>query len=354
MKNILKYTLISALALALVIPSPILALAKDNDNDKGKSEKSEKSEKRELAQNKSSEKKSEKHRSESDDDDDKDENRVERSNDDKDDDKDERRAEKLKKNNLRYVGCVTKSFGHLIAPGWIKKHAQVTVSDDCSLAGFPPGIFWLYGYHSTSTPTTTPSNPDTVAPVISNIQASSTSSSKAVVSWTTDEKAYGTVWYSTQSSVNTNTASSTKGDFTKDHRVALKNLSADTTYYYIVRSKDRSGNTTTSGEKSFKTSTTTLAAPIISDRVVTVGTSTARVMWDTNIVADSTVFYGTSTPIDVNASTTAYTTNGTLTTDHDITVTGLATSTTYYLVIQSKNAVGTIKNSSQFSLTTSF
>jgi len=337
MNKTYKYFIVALLAVVLVIPSPILALAKDNGNSdgrgNGKGHKTEKVEKKEQKKVEKSQK-----------------------NEDRDDDN---RGAKIKKNNISWVGCFTKSFGHLIAPGWIKKNGQITLSDDCTRDNLPNGIGWLYGYHSTTTNPTPTTTPDTTSPVLSNVRVRAISTTTAIVAWDTNEKSDTTVWYSTTSPVNTSTASSSnKTELTRNHNIHLSGLSASTTYYVIVRSKDKSNNTSTSTQISFTTlgtpTTTTQVAPVISNVIATVGTSTVKVIWDTDVASNSTLFYGTSTPLNISASTTASTTSSTLVTSHDMNVTGLATSTTYYFVIQSKNSVGTIKNSNQFSLTTSF
>lgn len=448
MKTSLTYGIIALLAFALVIPSPILALAKDNGN--GKENKSEKSIRKELKkdlENIKIAKSDQKDMSDSDDDEDRDDEKYERNSERKD-------ARKNNANKVSWVGCVTKSFGHLIAPGWIKKNGSISLSEDCSLEGMPKGIMWLYGYHSTSTPATTT---DTTAPVITNVAATSTSKSSAVITWNTNEKANSVVFYSTNSPATTNGLTKSNGTLTKNHHVALSNLSANTTYYVVVRSRDASGNISTSSEISFKTPlvtvndtsapvisavtigsithnsariswstneltntkvwystsspvaigstsqasvtgfdwdhtvnlnnlvasttyfavieskdqsgntstssplsfttlqtpTSTPVAPVITNIVATVGTSTVNVTWNTDIASDSSVFYSTTTPVDVLSSSTASTTNSSLVTSHHVNVTGLATSTTYYFIVQSKDAIGTPKNSVQFSLVTS-
>ncbi len=74
-----------------------------------------------------------------------------------------------KREDREEKSCV-RAFGHLIAPGWVKKNGPTTVGENCDL---PFGIAKKFrGYNATSTPaTSTPatSTPDTVAPVISNI-----------------------------------------------------------------------------------------------------------------------------------------------------------------------------------------
>lgn len=121
----------------------------------------------------------------------------------------------------------------------------------------PPGLLRAPGILkklcSTSTPTTTP---DTLAPVITEIVATSTSSSTAQISWKTNENADSKVYYSQLSPVDVNATTTLikyGPDFVTDHVLILTQLEANKTYYYFVVSSDNSGNTATSSEYSFVT-----------------------------------------------------------------------------------------------------
>lgn len=93
---------------------------------------------------------------------------------------------------------------------------------------------------------------DTVAPVLSNITASSTSNGVRV-QWNTNESASSKVWFGTTSPVlgATSTQSIIEGAFVTSHDIALPALQASTTYYFMVSSSDASGNTSTSAEYNF-------------------------------------------------------------------------------------------------------
>jgi len=90
---------------------------------------------------------------------------------------------------------------------------------------------------------------DTTSPQISDIAASLTGSDSAIITWTTDEFADSEVLYGTQPGVYSQTVSDLL--YTKQHRIILTGLASRGTYYYKVRSTDRSGNTITSSENSF-------------------------------------------------------------------------------------------------------
>ena len=102
-----------------------------------------------------------------------------------------------------------------------------------------------------STPTTTP---DVIAPVISNLTATSTASTTASISWTTNENATSTLWYSAATPVNTDTAARIENnDWKTSHLDGFTGLTATTTYYYVVKVADAAGNSATSTEHSFTT-----------------------------------------------------------------------------------------------------
>lgn len=90
---------------------------------------------------------------------------------------------------------------------------------------------------------------DTTPPVLSGIEVSSISIESVRIIWTTDEFATSTVLYGTQSGVYPQTVSDPL--YAKQHTITLTGLTQGTTYYYEVRSTDRSGNTSTSSERSF-------------------------------------------------------------------------------------------------------
>jgi len=244
--------------------------------------------------------------------------------------------------------CAIVPPGHLIAPGWLKKHNendQNTIVPPCQT--LPPGIWNKLNdnendHHSTSTTPT--STLDTTAPVISNIGASAATST-ATVLWTTNEGATSQVSYGTSTALGLNTTLDT--GLVTTHSQALTGLTPGTTYYYMVRSSDTYGNTATSSQGSFITSVVDTTPPVISSTTITTTTSTATIGWITNENATSQVFYGTSTAMGLNT-----TLDTGLVTTHSQVLTGLTATTTYYYQIQSKDASGNIGNSSQGSFVT--
>jgi hypothetical protein len=81
--------------------------------------------------------------------------------------------------------------------------------------------------------------PDTVAPAISNVTAVASILS-ATITWATNEAADSVVEYGTSPGLLNQTVSSSA--FVNSHSMQLTGLTANTTYYYRVRSADISGN----------------------------------------------------------------------------------------------------------------
>lgn len=96
--------------------------------------------------------------------------------------------------------------------------------------------------------------PDTIAPLISYINGS-TSSTSATITWTTGEASTSAVFYGTVSPIERTSTAAYRRDNTlvTSHSMTLAGLAADTTYYYIVESSDNSNNIATSGQFSFRT-----------------------------------------------------------------------------------------------------
>ena len=167
--------------------------------------------------------------------------------DDNDDDDNATSTRRKNKGENRRL-CAAVPPGHLIAPGWLKKHDGVRpIVPECQK--LPKGIAqkgddWKAG--STT--------PDTVAPSIMNLSATNTASTTASITWSTNEKATSTLWYSITTPLNTTTtARIDESTWQTSHAYSLSGLTASTTYYYLVKVSDKSNNTTTSSEQSFTT-----------------------------------------------------------------------------------------------------
>ncbi len=199
---------------------------------------------------------------------------------------------------------------------------------------------------------------DTKAPVISNI-VSVTGTTSAQIGWTTDEYATSKVYYSSSSTIDVNSTSTTfveKSSLDKNHLLNVTGLAASSTSYFIIESTDASGNTSRSPVFSATTGAvvpvTDTTAPVITNALAVVGSTYVQLSWNTNEAATTKAYYSTSTPVDVTASTTAFTENVSLVTAHTATVSALATSTQYHMILESKDAASNTTRTAEFAFTT--
>ena len=95
--------------------------------------------------------------------------------------------------------------------------------------------------------------PDTTPPLISLVSVAPASTT-AQVTWTTNEAANSKVYYGTTTPLVLGSASTASdGAFLTSHSLNLTGLTASTTHYMVVESKDAANNTATSSETSFNT-----------------------------------------------------------------------------------------------------
>jgi len=210
----------------------------------------------------------------------------------------------------------------------------------------PPGLLTAPGIQkklcatATSTPTTTP---DVTPPVMSAIVATGISSTSATITWTTNEQADSKVYYGSVNPlvITTGTASVGSSVLTLSHSLTITGLTPNTTYYYLVSSVDASGNKALDTQKSFTTlSGADITPPVISGVTVTgIASTSASITWTTDEQADSTIYYGSVTPLVITTST-ASVGSSTLTLSHSLTITGLTPYTRYYFEASSIDAFG--------------
>ncbi|KKT16294.1 MAG: hypothetical protein UV98_C0032G0003 [Parcubacteria group bacterium GW2011_GWB1_43_6] len=144
--------------------------------------------------------------------------------------------------------CAIVPPGHLIAPGWLKKHGGVRpIVPACQT--LPPGIA-----AKLDTPAPTPtSTPDTVKPVISAV-TNSVASTTATIVWTTNEFANSKVYYGTVNPLDLTSALTVSNNtLIIAHSLGLTALTASTTYQFVVQSADAANNIATSTQFMFTT-----------------------------------------------------------------------------------------------------
>jgi phosphodiesterase/alkaline phosphatase D-like protein len=95
--------------------------------------------------------------------------------------------------------------------------------------------------------------PDTTAPVISEVSSASATSTVSTITWTTDEPATSKVWFGTTTPL---TLANPTGfvenlSTTTSHSLDIAGLTASTTYYYVTESADEADNTANSEELTF-------------------------------------------------------------------------------------------------------
>ncbi len=113
---------------------------------------------------------------------------------------------------------------------------------------------------------------------------------------------------------------------------------------------DTSGNTATSSFKVIVAPRT--VPPVITNIFRTTGSSTTTVTWTTDEPANSRIYYGTTTPLNLNSSSTPFVSSSGFVTSHSLNLLGLATSTVHYFVIQSVDPNNNTATSSQMTFTT--
>jgi peptidoglycan hydrolase-like protein with peptidoglycan-binding domain len=138
--------------------------------------------------------------------------------------------------------------GLLIAPG-IAKKIDTTQYGALPNQTLPPGIAKKIDGTTPSTPTTPT---DTVAPIISNFTISNITASTSKISWSTNELATSTFWYSSTTPITSGYYVTKTGSWNTTHIFELDNLNASTTYYAKVEVSDFSNNKSTK-ESTFET-----------------------------------------------------------------------------------------------------
>jgi len=92
-------------------------------------------------------------------------------------------------------------------------------------------------------------------------------------------------------------------------------------------------------------------APEITNLAADSATTTALITWTTDEDADSTVWYGTTTPLNIS-STTEMVQDASLVQSHELSLSGLTASTTHYFIVTSTDVAGNTATSSEMSFTT--
>lgn len=170
---------------------------------------------------------------------------------------------------------------------------------------------------------------DTTAPVISNVQEGNITSTSLTITWDTNEAASSVVEFGLTESMGTIVSD---GTLETAHTLNIVGLAPGTTYFYVVRSVDVSGNSGTTAQSTFTTALPD--APVISNVVITPGITDATITWNTSTPATSVLDYGRTASFGLTES------SSTLVTSHSITLVGLVSDQAYLSRITSVDAFG--------------
>lgn len=157
---------------------------------------------------------------------------------------------------------------------------------------------------------------------ISSVVSGSITASSAIITWTTNNPASTIVAYSTNSGSFNQLYRDDETSTT--HTGTLTNLNDGLRYYFYASGVDIYDQYASSDTYYFDTTDET--APIIAPGTVTVGETSATVLWDTNELADTVIHWGTSS----TSLTSTGGVRGVYTSGHTGTMTPLAGNTQYY------------------------
>ena len=143
-----------------------------------------------------------------------------------------------------------------------------------------------------------PSDEATTTPfTISHVETASVGTSTATIIWKTNEPATSQVFYDASENYASSSAVITTQN--SSHEIKLINLKSGTNYFYKVVSKNASGQTIEKSGFEFNTlykQKIVAVPPTISNvKVESIGTSTATIIFNTDIPAGGKINYGTTT-----------------------------------------------------------
>mgnify|MGYP002359584771 FL=1 len=192
---------------------------------------------------------------------------------------------------------------------------------------------------------------DNIPPVVvsgPNSVTGNLTGTSALIAWTTNEMTTAQVKWGTASGVY-DSQTSVNGALVADHAIRILGLVPQTTYYYVVLSRDAAGNLTTSSEQSFVTRDT--LPPVIAN-VVSVSTNgnSATITWTTDENADTQVDYGTTTSYGPRQPLIPADPQGV--TSHTVVLSALTVNTLYHFRIRSTDALANMALSDDFTFTT--
>lgn len=106
------------------------------------------------------------------------------------------------------------------------------------------------------------------------------------------------------------------------------------------------------GERNCQATTTDVTRPSVGGVRALPGAAAAEIRWKTNEPSSSLVFFGTTSPLDMSASSTRSVSDAGLVKKHTLSLSGLAPDTTYHYVVRSIDAAGNVSIVGEFSFVT--
>ena len=225
------------------------------------------------------------------------------------------------------------------------------------LTGLTPTTTYYYKVYSTDFSENTAVSDDNYSfttkpgPVISNVIVSEVENQRATIEWITDIDSTSTVIYSSSPNLE-NPMQETDNTFVANHSVLLTGLSANTIYYFYVKSTDSSGNTATDNNAEdyyYFTTANDQVPPVISSVNAVSTVSTVTITWETDELSTSQVEYGTTS--SYTASTTK---DSTLTIQHVVTISQdheFEAGIEYHYRVKSTDANGNSATSTDYTFT---
>lgn len=139
---------------------------------------------------------------------------------------------------------------------------------------------------------------DSVPPVISNINVLA-SSTYAIITWYTDEQSTSAVTYATSTfKIAAIKFKESDAKMVTAHEIKLNGLSDNSTYYFMVESSDKTNNTATSTEMTFKT----LGLPPVIKFIRGDANQDGRVDYNDSDFILKYLFYGGKKPLCLDAA----------------------------------------------------
>jgi hypothetical protein len=197
-----------------------------------------------------------------------------------------------------------------------------------------------------------PDEDDETPPVLSDAVVTNITTTSVAVEFATDEDTDATVYFSTTTPVDTETADS-EGSAAAgmSHSIELTGLAPETTYHVVIEATDAAGNATLSSEMTFTTDAPDTTDPVIDSQTIdTVTETSAEVHIATDEPTTAIVYFSTTTPVDTGTALSAV--SATLSASHDVELTGLAAGTTYHVLAVVTDDAGNVTTSTETSFAT--